>query len=225
MTDLLQALRDFTVTADYGREHTTFLVRPTGQSEPVVSMHKDYPHDVVVRPYYVRPAVGPDVLLGYVKMGKAWDAEQKDIGKVGGGRKPRHADHAQIVQHGLGVLTPKRLGAAGAVQRLAGAAESLGLDWLPGRKTADAALSAQLRCAGPDSAGFDLIRTAGLTAEYRIVVHDPQVSRLLILAFVERFNSDALDLRQTGVLLTTNPFANIAENRRMKLEKRQRDAL
>ncbi|MEY9962492.1 hypothetical protein ABIA33_000518 [Streptacidiphilus sp. MAP12-16] len=98
MTDVLQALRDFTVTVDYGREHTTFLVRPTGQSEPVVRMHKDYAHDIVVRPYYVRPSAAPDALLGYVKMGKAWDAEQKDIGMVGGGRKPRHADHAQIVQ-------------------------------------------------------------------------------------------------------------------------------
>jgi hypothetical protein len=225
VTDVLQSLTDFTVRVDYGREHTTFWVTPGGHSEPVVRMHKDYPYDVAVRPYYVYPVAVPDQLLGYVKMGKAWDARQADIGAVGDMRKPRRMHEGPIVQHGLGSLTPTRPGARGAVRKVARFVEDIvGGTLMTDADFLDAAIAAHVRCAGASSQGFDLIRRAGVTATYEVRVHDPRVSRLLILAYVDCFNShSAFDPRHAAATLSTNPLRNITENRRMKLEKQQRE--
>ncbi|WP_152628124.1 hypothetical protein [Streptacidiphilus neutrinimicus] len=237
-TDPLQSLREFTVRVDYGREHTTFLVYQAGRSEPVVRMHKDYPHTVDVRPYYVHhrahdyvhPGADPRQLLGYVKLGKAWDAQQAEIGAIGAMAKRGHMDRGPVVQHGLGTLTPQRQPLTGkkrgvrAVLAFIDDFSSHGILGDQGRE--DAMFSAHVRCTGPTSAGFELVRRAGVTATYEVVVHDPQLSRLLVLAYVECFShvSDG-DLRQNLVGLATNPFRdrNKAEHRRMKLEKEQRE--
>lgn len=221
----LQSLTAFTVSVDYGRDHTTFLVSPAGSTEPVVRMHKDYPHDVYVRPYYVHPVTEPQQLLGYVKLGKAWDAQQVEIGAVGTMTRPRHQDEAPIVQHDLGTLTPQRQALTGKKRAVAGALGLLDDLFLTSFRDDqggdDAMFSAHIRCAGPTSQGFELVRRAGVTATYDVAVHDPRVSRLLVLAYVERFNdsSDA-DPRQALVTLLSNPFRNRnkAENQKMKRE-------
>ncbi|WP_042425212.1 hypothetical protein [Streptacidiphilus anmyonensis] len=221
----LQSLDAFTVRIDYGREHATFWVTPTGQSEPVVRMHKDHPYDVAVRPYYVHPVADPQQLLGYVKMGKAWDARQAEIGAVGDMRKPRRMHQGPIVQHGLGVLTPTRPGVRGAVHKVASFVEDVVVGGLlTDNAVLDAAIAAHVHCAGPASAGFELVRRAGVTATYEVAVRDPRVSRLLILAYVDCFNDhSAFDLRHARATLSTNPLRNITENRRMKLEKQRRE--
>jgi hypothetical protein len=221
----LQSLDAFTVRIDYGREHATFWVTPTGSSEPVVRMHKDYPYDVAVRPYYLYPVAAPQQLLGYVKMGKAWDAQQAEIGAIGDMRKPHRMHAGPIVQHGLGSLTPTRPGARGTVHKVAAFVDDfVGGGLLTDHDFLDAALAAHVHCTGPTSAGFELVRRAGLNATYEVVVRDPCVSRLLILAYVDCFNNhSSLDPRHMGSTLRTNPLRNITENRRMKLEKRQRE--
>ncbi|WP_042387569.1 hypothetical protein [Streptacidiphilus melanogenes] len=223
--DDLQSLDAFTVGIDYGREHATFWVTPAGQSEPVVRMHKDHPYDVAVRPYYVYPVAAPEQLLGYVKMGKAWDAQQTEIGAVGDMRKPQRMHQGPIVQHGLGALTPTRPGVRGTVHKVAAFVEDLvGGGLLTDHDVLDAAIAAHVHCAGPTSQGFELTRRAGVTATYEVVVRDPRVSRLLILAYVDCFNDhSAFDLRHVRATLSTNPLRNITENRRMKLEKQQRE--
>lgn len=221
---ILSDLHRFDVDVDIARDRTTYWVRPEGQSDPVVSMHKDYPIHVAVRPYYVRPVAAPDHLLGYVKLGKAWDGQQVEIGTVGDMRKPTHLERGPIVQHGLGVLTPKRPGARGALHKVARL-----VDWLeigaPSAENVDAAVAAHVRCSGSTSAGFELTRRAGATARYDVVVHDPRLSRLLVLAFLDRFNAAATDVRHAGVLLSTNPIDNAIEHRRMKDEWKQRNGL
>jgi hypothetical protein len=226
----LQTLNAFTVRADYGRDHTTFLVYPAGQSEPVARMHKDYAYDVEVRPYYVYPMADPQRLIGYVKMGKAWDGQQTEIGAIGNMAKRLQMDKGPIIQHDLGTLTPERQALAGK-RRFARAAlamfDELTLgSFLGDQSQDDMMFSAHVRCAGPTSTGFELVRRAGVKATYDILVHDPRLSRLLVLAYVECFNnvSDA-DPRQTLIALATNPFRNKnkAENERMKLEKQQRE--
>lgn len=227
MSEEPQILRDlhrFSVSVDIARDRTTYWVRPEGQSDPVVSMHKDYSINVAVRPYYVRPVAAPEYLLGYVKLGKAWDGQQVEIGAVGDMRKPDRMARGPIVQHGLGVLTPKRPGARGALHKVARVVDWLDFD-LPGAETVDAAVSAHVVCAGPTSAGFELTRRAGATARYEVVVHDPRVSRLLVLAFLDCFNAAATDVRQVGVLFSTNPLDNMIEHRRMKDEWKRRNGL
>ncbi|RAG85425.1 hypothetical protein DN069_11650 [Streptacidiphilus pinicola] len=232
MTFDLQSLTAFSVRADYGRDHTTFLVTPAGSAEPIVRMHKDYPHDVFVRPFYVHPVAEPQLLLGYVKMGKAWDAQQVEIGTVGKMAPERGMQQGPIVQHGLGTLQPERQALTGKQRVVRGALGLIDdLVWSSFRgdqSQDDQMFSAHIRCAGPTSAGFELVRRAGVTATYDVAVHDPNVSRLLVLAFVERFNdtSDG-DPRQSLITLATNPFRNRnkAENRRMQEEKRRREGL
>lgn len=226
----LQSLTAFTVTIDYSRDHTTFLVCPAGQSQPVVRMHKDYPYNVDVRPYYVYPAFGSQQLLGYVKLGQAWDAQQVLVGGLKPGARRINLDDAPLVQHGLDAtltavrqeLTGGRRAARTAYRVLDEFNLGFGLGWRD-RAVEDAMFSAHVRCAGPTSPGFDLVRKAGPTALYEIVVHDPRLSRLIVLAYLERFStsSDA-DVRAAAVTVTTNPFRNLTENRRMRREKQQR---
>jgi hypothetical protein len=230
-SDLLQSLTAFTVLVDYGRGHTTFLVYPAGQQQPIVRMHKDYPYDVHVRPYYVYPAFGPQQLLGYVKLGQAWDAGQVLVGGTRPNGRRLDFDAAPIVQQGLPeTLTAVRQELNGG-RRAARTAFRLLDEFAPGfglggrgRSVEDAIFSAHIRCTGPTSPGFDLVRNAGPTAVYEVVVHDPRLSGLVVLAYLERFStwSDG-DVRAAAVTATTNPFRNLTENRRMRREKQQRE--
>ncbi|MEY9878116.1 hypothetical protein ABH931_007641 [Streptacidiphilus sp. MAP12-33] len=225
-----ESLAAFSVRGDYGKNHTTFWVTPAGQSQPVVRMHKDFPLDVYVRPFYVYPVADPQQLLGYVKMGKAWDGQQTEIGAVGNMAWRYDRDKRPIVQHDLGTLTPERQPLTGVKRGVQAAVELVDFFSIGGpgldQSDKDAMFSAHVRCAGPTSAGFELVRRAGVTATYDVVVHDPRVSRLLVLAFVDAFNSvsDA-DVRQTWTWLKRNPFRdrNPQENERMRLEKQQRE--
>ncbi|SEM00147.1 hypothetical protein [Streptacidiphilus jiangxiensis] len=217
---ILRELREFTVTHDVGREHSTYWVRVGGHADPVVFLHKDVPVHVEVRPYHAAPAGEPGRLLGYVKLGKAWDAQQVEIGSVQLGKRRTDIHRAPVTQHGLGTLTPRLEGVGAVVHKVAKVVEWSDLGLLSARQM-EAMASVHVRCQGSTSLGFELTRRAGTTGVFDVVVHDPNLSRLLVLAYLDRFNVSAFDARRAGIGLTTNPFRAVGERRRMAEERRQ----
>ncbi|MGW1745457.1 hypothetical protein ACWCRD_07550 [Streptomyces sp. NPDC002092] len=208
MNQLLQTLQEFTVSADYGRTHTTWEVRAAGQRTPVLLMHKDSPHHSLPE-YRVFAAERPDEILGFVlSTGMAFAADRTQIGKVRTG--PWEDREWILVQQNLGELTGKWKGNT----RLRRAPV---IDNFLGHESLDALLSAKVRFSGPQSEGFDFARSAGIRAEYEVTVRDPRVDRLLILAWVVHFNwHHSVDPRKTAVDLTTNPFRDFGAARRAK---------
>ncbi|MFF4506479.1 hypothetical protein [Streptomyces sp. NPDC001401] len=211
MNQQLQSLQEFTVSADYGRTHTTWEVRAAGQRTPVVLMHKDSPHHSLPE-YRVYAAERPDEVLGFVlSTGMAFAADRSRIGEVRT-RPWDRLDHGwALVQHDLGELTGKWKGLNTRLRRAPVIENFLGHESL------DALLSAKVQFSGPQSEGFDFARRAGIRAEYEVTVRTPRVDRLLILAWVVHFNEHyAVDPRKTAVDLTTNPFRDLGAARRAK---------
>ncbi|WP_037605203.1 hypothetical protein [Streptacidiphilus rugosus] len=229
----LQELDRFDVAVDYGRKETTFWLRRPGEEVPVARMHKARPYDSDIDPYRVHAAVDPDAVAGFVRFRKAWTADRTLIGEVGRivGFTDRETD--PVVQHDLGELRPTVTGLAGGVRRVDAALDRAsrkhrllpipnGIPFVDPR-VVDAFTSVTIAFAGPDSAGFEVTRPAGVTAAYEVAVHDPRVSRVLVLAYVERLSRKTFDPRRTAVDLTTNPFADLADMRRQRKRGTERD--
>jgi hypothetical protein len=182
--DALDALDDFTVFIDYGRAHTTFNIHADGGHDPVARMHKDAAHDTG-HPY--RVCTGPefDCLAGYVTPFSAMSADNAEIGTVRLNERVVRHDEWTVTQHGLGALTGLP---AGLNSRLRHGSP---LRLIPRQDLADVLFSVRLRFRGPQSPGFELARRAGVRARYAVRIHDPRISRLLVLACVLQFNTYA----------------------------------
>lgn len=214
MTQVLQALQEFTVSVDYGRSHTTFHVRG-GKGTPAIRVHKDFAHHALPE-YRVFAEEHPEAVLGFIATRTAFTADRRPIGEVR--RQSRHlqSDRWSVIQHDLGELTGQPKGINSKLRRAPVVEDFLG------RPGVDALLSVQLRFSGPQSNGFDFSRKAGVRAEYAIDIRDQRVDRLLVLAWVVHFNEDcSVDPRKTAVDLTTNPFQGLGEARRAKRRRQE----
>ncbi|MEU9075172.1 hypothetical protein [Kitasatospora sp. NPDC048538] len=193
----LAALTELTVAVDYGRAHTTFLVHADGSRAPVARMHKDaaYDHSAAYRVFG-----GPrlDQLLGHVDNFSAAAADRSPIGRVDHRSRSWRPDLWTFEQHGLAALEGEPVGLANRARR------SLPL---LDRGVVDTALAFRMHYRSAESAGFELTRHAGVRATYGVRIHDPRISRLLVLACVAHFNTySTADPRKAVVDLTANPL-------------------
>ncbi|OKH99798.1 hypothetical protein A6A06_22255 [Streptomyces sp. CB02923] len=199
------ALDAFTVTAEYGRSHTTFLVHAEGQREPAARMHRDAAYDGL-RPYEVRTGPEFSEIAGYVNDFKAFTPERAELGSVAHKQRTTGPDSWTFTQHGLGELTGLPEGAGAKVRH--GSLLRMAFD----ATRTNAVLSHRLRFsspASPASEGFAFVRHTGIRARYSVEVHDPRVDRLLVLACIAHYNRFvAADPRQFTSTLTANPFKN-----------------
>ncbi|MEU9113286.1 hypothetical protein AB0D04_16265 [Streptomyces sp. NPDC048483] len=197
---MIQSLGSFTVSVEYARAHTTFLVKVDGQREPVARMHREV-HYEGVRPYTVTAGPGLTECVGYVNEWKALLPDRTTVGTVERKSRTNGADRWTFAQHDLGELAGEP---AGAGSRLRHAS--------PLRMAFDAAqvnnvLSHRLRFRSDESAGFEFSRPAGIRSSYVVTVHDPRVSRLLVLSCLAQFNRYvASDPRKNLVDLVSNPL-------------------
>ncbi|MER5642267.1 hypothetical protein ABT095_35660 [Kitasatospora sp. NPDC002227] len=194
---MIQQLTEFTVTLDYGRAHTTFLVHVDGQKEPVVRVHKDAAYDHTAL-FEVRTGPGLDQLAGYVTQSYALAPDRSRIGNVNHKNRSWKHDLFTFEQTGLAPLEGEPVGVANKARRILP-----GLDW----GVVDAALKFEMRFRSAESAGFEFAREAGVRASYTVKVHDPRIDRVLLLACLVHFNTyGTTDLRKGIVDVTANPF-------------------
>ncbi|MEV5569683.1 hypothetical protein AB0L06_06520 [Spirillospora sp. NPDC052269] len=194
---MIQQLTEFTVTLDYGRSHTTFLVHVDGQQEPVVRVHKDAAYDHSP-PYQVFAGPGLGQLVGYVNDFSAIAPDRRVIGRVEHKNRSWRPDEWTVTQEGFGTLNGEPVGATNKARRALPV-----LDW----GVVDAALSFKMHWHSAQSQGFELARHAGVRATYTVKIHDPRLDRLLVLAALVHFNRfGTSDLRQSVVDVTANPF-------------------
>ncbi|WP_158702115.1 hypothetical protein [Kitasatospora sp. MMS16-BH015] len=194
---MIQQLTEFTVSLDYGRAHTTFLLHVPGQAEPVARMHKEAAYDHA-QLYEVRTGPGLDRLAGYVSTFFALAPDRSRIGEVNHESRSWRHDLFTFAQAGLAPLTGEPVGLANKARRTLPV-----LDW----GVVDAALRFEMRYRSAESAGFEFAREAGVRASYTVTVHDPRIDRVLLLACLVHFNSyGTTDLRKGIVDVTANPF-------------------
>ncbi|MEU9041601.1 MULTISPECIES: hypothetical protein [unclassified Kitasatospora] len=194
---MIDSLTAFTVAIDYGRAHTTFLVHADGSPGPVARMHKDAAYDHSA-PYQVFAGPGLGQLIGHVNNFSAIAADRTLIGRVGHRSRSWRHDVWTFDQNGLAVLEGEPVGLANKAR---------GSLPLLGSGVVDAALPFELRYRSAESAGFELTRHAGVRATYAVRIHDPRISRLLVLACVAHFNTyGTADLRKSMVDVTANPL-------------------
>jgi hypothetical protein len=190
-TPVIHTLNHFQISFTYRRRETTWLIHQHGGDTPVTRLHK--PADPGSRkPYRVYGGPALDHLLGYVAISIALDADGRELGRV---RHERHTSWGlrnglltdedwTVSQPELGTLhgRPAGLGSRARHAIVVGPV----LDNLP----TDVVLAHSLRYRGATSEGFELTRRPGLTSRYDVRIHDPRVSRLLVLAAVAYFDSE-----------------------------------
>ncbi|RXS85658.1 hypothetical protein EST92_07610 [Streptomyces sp. TM32] len=197
---MIESLNSFTVSVEYARAHTTFLVRADGQREPAARVHREV-HYEGLRPYTVTAGPGLTECVGHLNEWKAWLPDRTLVGTVEHSRRTNSADRWTFAQHDLGELTGAPVGAGSRLRHAS-----------PLRMAFDAVqvnnvLSHRLRFRSHESEGFELSRPAGVRSGYEVTVHDPRVSRLLVLACLVQFNRYvASDPRKNLVDLVSNPL-------------------
>ncbi|MEU7181015.1 MULTISPECIES: hypothetical protein [Streptomyces] len=178
---MIQALDAFTVAAEYGRSHTTFRLYLEGQREPAARIHKDGAYDSRSS-FRVYAGAGLDELAGYVTEFAAMTAQRVKVGTVRHRERTWRPDNWTFTQHDLGVLSGLPEGSGSRMRHSFPLRTVLDHFW------GDALFSCRLRFRSPESEGFALVRLAGVRARYGITVHDPRISRLLVLACIAQFN-------------------------------------
>jgi hypothetical protein len=197
---LIDSLTAFTVVPEYGRAQTVYRVLVDGQSTPAAVLRKDSVYD---SRQPLQAYTGPELSqpAGWVSTIEAMTADRVKLGRVSLRKgSALRKDHWTFAQVGLPELTGEPVGAGAALRRSP-------LRGVLGNGIADGVLSLQLHFGGPESEGFDFTRFSGVKARYGVEIHDPRVSRLLVLACVVHYNVfvDA-DPRQFAVDVTTNPL-------------------
>jgi hypothetical protein len=197
---MIQSLSSFTVTANYGRAHTTYNVHVDGQKASVARMHKDTVFSSGGA-YRVYTGPGLDQLVGYVTDFRAKSADGAPLGNVETRMRGLRDDKWVVLQNGLGELTGESVGVSTKLRR-----ESR-LGYLVAVPASEFAFTTRLHFRSPESAGFELTRHRGVRAKYAATIHDDRVNRLLILACVARYaEHHAQDIRLPLAEFTSNPF-------------------
>ncbi|MEV6058123.1 hypothetical protein [Streptomyces sp. NPDC052107] len=197
---MIQTLSSFTVTADYGRAHTTYNVHVDGQQAPVARMHKD---TVYSSPSEYRVYTGPrlDELAGYVTDFSAKAADRTPLGKVDTRTRALRDNEWTVIQNGLGELTGESAGVSTKLRRDSRLGNLLSVP------ASEFVFTTRLHFRSPESAGFELTRLRGVRARYAATIHDGRVNRLLILACIAHYaEHHAQDIRQPLAEMTANPF-------------------
>ncbi|WP_055588266.1 hypothetical protein [Peterkaempfera griseoplana] len=193
------SLDAFTLTADYGRAHTTFDLHTDGQDAPAARMHKEGAYSSR-HPFQVYGGPGLDRLLGQVTPHSARSADGTPIGRVDHRERLLRHPEWTFVQDGLGRLTGEPAGVGSTLRR------GTPLHVLLDRPALDTVLATRLRFRAGQSAGFDLTRRAGAAARYALRIHDPRIDRLLVLACVLHFDTyGSTDPRKRAVDRATGP--------------------
>jgi len=197
---VIQSLTSFTVTADYGRAHTTYNIHVDGQNAPVARMHKDTVYSSLSE---YRVYTGPDLdqLVGYATNFLARAADGTRLGRVHTRRRALRDSEWTVTQNDLGDLTGASVGAGTKLRRDSRLGNLLALP------AAEFAFTTRLHFRSPESTGFELTRLRGVRARYAAQVHDDRVNRLLVLACVAQYAEyHARDIRLPLAELTSNPF-------------------
>lgn len=197
---MIQSLSSFTVTADYGRAHTTYNVHVDGQQAPVARMHKDTVYSSSSEyGAYTGPGLGQ--LAGYVTNFGARSADRTLLGKVDTRRRALREGEWTVIQNGLGELTGESVGVSTKLRRDSRLGNLLAVP------ASEFAFTTRLHFRSPESAGFELTRLRGVRARYAATIHDDRVNRLLILACVANYaEHHAQDIRLPLAEMTSNPF-------------------
>ncbi|MQY32538.1 hypothetical protein SRB17_04890 [Streptomyces sp. RB17] len=197
---MIQSLSSFTVTADYGRAHTTYNVHVDGQQTPVARMHKDTVYSSPSE-YRVYTDPGLDQLVGYVTDFSAKLADRTPLGKAETRNRALRDVEWTVIQNGLGELIGKSAGVSTKLRRDSRLGNLLAVP------ASEFAFTTRLHFRSPESAGFELTRLRGVRARYAATIHDDRVNRLLILACVAHYaEHHAQDIRQPLAEMTANPF-------------------
>ncbi|MFD5731666.1 hypothetical protein ACFWIY_02400 [Streptomyces sioyaensis] len=94
---MIESLRAFTVSVEYARAHTTFLVRADGQREPVARVHREV-HYEGLRPYTVTAGPGLTECVGHLDEWKGWLPDRTLVGTVERSRRTNSADRWTFAQ-------------------------------------------------------------------------------------------------------------------------------
>jgi hypothetical protein len=220
--DGLQALRSFTVTADYHRDQTTFDVWSQGRGDPTARLYKRGPVLSLDR-FDVLTGPSLDEHVGQVARNGAWAADGTQVGTIT--YKSSQLDkklnrpwlfpssHSGIrarlwlvEQPGLPPVSGPPSGAASRLRFNAITDALLVSDVLHGQNPVDYVAPFRFVFDMAGVPGFEIGRRAG-RSRLRVSVREPRIDRRLVLACVVCINSlHNPTVRQTAVNLTTNPF-------------------
>ncbi|GAA5196418.1 hypothetical protein GCM10023322_65310 [Rugosimonospora acidiphila] len=193
---MIDSLTAFTVVPEYGRSRTVYQVLVGDQSAPVAQLRKDSAYDSL-RPLAAFTGPGLDQHVGWVSAFRARGVDRVEVGRVEHrGGSTWSGERWSFAQAGLPELRGEQVGLGGKLRGR-----------LPLQGFVDGVLSVHLRFGAPGLNGFDLTRFSGVRARYGVEIHDPRISRLLVLACVVHYNvfQDA-DPRQVAIDYTSNPF-------------------
>lgn len=148
------------------------------------------------------PAGDEGELVGVLSAYGAHDATATRVGKVNhhvsmGTEKHSFAFH----QFSLGELAGEPVGIGSKLGYRSA------LRFVPLADTVAGLAPLRLHYRGTGSPGFDLTRAGGLGSEYRLAVHDPRISRLLVVACVINLDLDVnVNPRIEVAKALSNPF-------------------
>ncbi|WP_042407799.1 hypothetical protein [Streptacidiphilus carbonis] len=189
----LDTLDSFNVRFEFRQNETTWTVCAGKMDEPLARLHKQGAVNSI-KPYEVYGGPGLDELLGRVAISIALGPDGTRLGTVSrraqdgleGG--PLTDEEWTFTQEGLGALrgTPLGLGSRARHTYVVSNVIDNGLT--------DVLLEHRLRYRAPDSEGFELTRRSGVRSRYDVRIHDPRVSRLLVLAAVAYFDEEHGDI-------------------------------
>lgn len=197
---MIQSLTTFTITADYGRAHTTYNVHVDGHKAPVARMHKDTVYSSESE-YRVYTGPGLDHLDGYAHNFAARSVDGTPLGRVHTRTRLLRDDEWIVTQSGLGELIGESVGVGTKFRRDSRVGSFFTVS------AAEFAFTTHLHFRSPESTGFELSRLRGVRARYAAHVHDERVNRLLVLACVAQYAEyHAQDIRLPLAEFTSNPF-------------------
>lgn len=197
---MIQTLDQFTCIPEFSRSRTTFEVYAENRPEPAARFRKDGITDSLL-PYLVLEGPGLDEQAGQVNSTRALDADGILVGEVT--RRPRRyaEDDLSVTMPGLPVLQARSEGVPTRLTRAFPAnavLSNIGARYV---------LPVRLRFSAPDSAGFTVIRHAGVRSRYTVTVRDRRINRLVPLACILHMARNlTADLRQSRANLTGNPL-------------------
>ncbi|MFJ9721348.1 hypothetical protein ACIRP3_01220 [Streptomyces sp. NPDC101209] len=196
----LESLTAFTVTADYGRAHTTYNIHVDAERAPVARMHKDAVYSSLSE-YRVYTGPALDQLVGYATNFGAKTIDRTALGEVSTHSRTLRDSGWTVVQNDLGELTGESVGASTRLRR------DSRLGNLFAVPASEFAFTTRLHFRSSASTGFELTRLRGIRARYAVHIHDVRVNKLLVLACVSHYaERHAQDIRLPLAEMTSNPF-------------------
>lgn len=197
---MIDTLSEFTVAPEYHRDRTLYHVRRK-DSDLVAQLRADAPVRNLRNGLQVFTGPALDQPAGWVSWTEAKTPDGVPVGTIGRQNRGSRKESWIFAQADLPELSGELSGATGVLRNNWVLRDALSDNLVGGT------IPLRLRFRGSGCAGFEINRSPGMRAKYRVRIHDERISRLLVLACVVRYNvGHDIDPRKDIIRLTTSPF-------------------